>query len=59
MSTPGIQIPAHWELRRFIDHVPALGWSAVPDGSLEYANQRLSDDAGLSLGELWKSAIPI
>ena len=59
MTTPGIQIPAHSELRRFIDHVPALGWSAVPDGSLEYVNQCFSDYAGLSLGELWKSAIPI
>jgi formate hydrogenlyase transcriptional activator len=49
------------ELRRFIDHVPALGWSALPDGSLEYANQHFRDYTGLSLGELngsgWKSAV--
>jgi len=61
MTTPGIQTPAHSELRRFIDHVPALGWSALPDGSLEYVNQRFRDYTGLSPDELygsgWKSAV--
>ena len=61
MTTPGIQTPGHSELRRFIDHVPALGWSALPDGSLEYVNQRYRDYTGLSPDELygsgWKSAI--
>src|SRR6516225_4497252 len=61
MTTPEIQTPAHSELRRFIDHVPALGWSALPDGSLEYVNQRFRDYTGLSPDELygsgWKSAI--
>ncbi|MBV8674653.1 MAG: PAS domain-containing protein, partial [Acidobacteriaceae bacterium] len=61
MTTPGIQTPAHAELRRFIDHVPALGWSALPDGSLDYVNLRFRDYTGLSLDELygsgWKSAI--
>jgi formate hydrogenlyase transcriptional activator len=55
------QNPAHSELRRFIDHVPALGWSALPDGSLEYVNQRFRDYTGLSPDELygsgWKSAV--
>jgi PAS domain S-box-containing protein len=49
------------ELRRFIDHLPALGWSSLPDGSLDYVNQRFRDYTGLSLGELhgsgWKSAV--
>ena len=49
------------ELRAFIDHVPALGWSALPDGSLDYVNQRFREYTGLSLGELygsgWKSAV--
>jgi PAS domain S-box-containing protein len=49
------------ELRRFIDRVPALGWSALPDGSLDYVNPRFRDYTGLSLDELcgsgWKSAI--
>ena len=61
MTTPGIQTPGPSELRRFIDHVPALGWSALPDGSLEYVNQRYRDYTGLSPDELygsgWKSAI--
>src|SRR5215469_4396797 len=61
MTTSGIQTPAYSELRRFIDHVPALGWSALPDGSLEYVNQRFRDSTGLFLGELygsgWKSAV--
>ena len=61
MTTPGIQTPVHSELRRFIDHVPALGWSAQPDGSLEYVNQPFRDYTGLSLGDLygsgWKSAV--
>src|SRR5215469_11113776 len=61
LITLGIQTPAHSELRRFIDHVPALGWSALPDGSFEYVNQRFRDYTGLSLGELygsgWKSAV--
>jgi PAS domain S-box-containing protein len=49
------------ELRAFIDQVPALGWSALPDGSLEYVNQRFRDYTGLSPDELcgsgWKSAV--
>ena len=61
MTTPGIQTPVHSELRRFVNHVPALGWSALPDGSLEYVNQRFRDYTGLSPDELygsgWKSAI--
>jgi PAS domain S-box-containing protein len=61
MTALGIQTPAHSELRGFINHVPALGWSALPDGSFEYANQRFRDYTGLSLGELngsgWKSAV--
>ena len=61
MSTPEIQTSVHLELRRFIDHVPALGWSALPDGSLNYVNQRFREYTGLSLDELygsgWKSAV--
>ena len=61
MTAPGIQSPARSELRHFIDHVPALGWSALPDGSLEYVNQRFREYTGLSPDELyesgWKSAV--
>src|SRR5215469_3923572 len=51
MSTPEIQNSVHLELRRFIDHVPALGWSALPDGSLNYVNQRFESTRGF----LWTS----
>src|SRR5215469_2084039 len=61
MTASGIQSPAHSELRHFIDHVPALGWSALADGSLEYVNQRFRDYTGRSPDELygsgWKSAV--
>jgi formate hydrogenlyase transcriptional activator len=61
MTTPEIQTSVHLELRRFIDHVPALGWSALPDGSFNYVNQRFREYTGRSLDELygsgWKSAI--
>src|SRR5215472_17318068 len=61
MTAPGIQSPAHSELRHFIDQVPALGWSALADGALEYVNQRFRDYTGLSPDELygsgWKSAV--
>jgi formate hydrogenlyase transcriptional activator len=61
MTSPGNRTPAHLELCRFIDHVPALGWSALPDGSLEYVNQRFRDYTGLSPDDLygsgWKSAV--
>jgi formate hydrogenlyase transcriptional activator len=49
------------ELRSFIDRVPALAWSALPDGSLDFFNQRFRDYTGLSSDQLygseWKSAV--
>ena len=49
------------ELRAFIDSVPALAWSALPDGSLDFCNQRFGDYTGISADQLygskWKSAI--
>jgi formate hydrogenlyase transcriptional activator len=49
------------ELRPFIDGVPAIAWSALPDGSLDFVNQRFRDYTGLSpeqlYGSEWKSAI--
>jgi len=61
MRTSESQNSASLELRRFIDHVPALGWSALPDGSLEYVNQLFRDYTGVSPDQLygsgWKSAI--
>ena len=61
MTSPEGQTSAHLELRRFLDHVPALGWSALPDGSLDYANQRFLDYTGLLSSDLfgsgWKSVV--
>jgi len=49
------------ELRAFIDGIPALAWSALPDGSLEFFNQPFCDYTGLSsdrlYGSQWKSAV--
>jgi PAS domain S-box-containing protein len=38
-------------LRTIIDTIPALAWSARPDGSAEFFNQRWLDYAGLSAKE--------
>ncbi len=61
MSTSEGQSRATLEFRAFIDGVPALAWSALPDGSLEFSNQRFGDYTGLSMDQLhgskWKSAI--
>jgi len=47
--------------RAFLDAAPALAWSALPDGSLDFFNQRFQDYTGLSADGLyrsqWKSAI--
>jgi PAS domain S-box-containing protein len=49
------------QLRAFIDSVPALSWSALPDGSLDFFNKQFQDYTGLSSDQLsgleWKSAI--
>ena len=55
------QSRATLELRALIDGVPALAWSALPDGSLDFSNQRFGDYTGLSADQLygskWKSAV--
>jgi len=61
MTTSESQSPTPLELRSFIDRVPALAWSALPDGSLDFFNQRFRDYTGLSPDQLygseWKSAV--
>ena len=37
------------ELRLVIDTIPALVWSALPDGSVDFVNQRLLEYTGLPL----------
>jgi PAS domain S-box-containing protein len=34
--------------RTMIDAIPTMAWSALPDGSVEFANQRWHDYTGLS-----------
>jgi PAS domain S-box-containing protein len=48
------------EPRAFIDGIPALAWSARPDGFPEFVNQRLQDYTGLSPDQVyggWKSIL--
>lgn len=61
MSTgngPG-QAPA--ESHAFIDALPAMAWCALPDGALDFVNQRFREYTGLSADQLvgaqWKSAV--
>jgi PAS domain S-box-containing protein len=42
-------------LRRVINAIPAYVWSSLPDGSVDFVNQRLSDSTGLSAEELSKA----
>ncbi len=48
-------------LRRVINTIPAYVWSTLPDGSVDFVNQRLSDSTGLSADELsnsgWSSIV--
>ena len=48
MSTPEPQSQAPLELRAFIDCVPALVWTALPDGSVDCFNQQFTDYSGWS-----------
>src|ERR1044071_7378036 len=61
MSAREGQGRAALDLRAFIDAAPALAWSALPDGSLDFVNQRFEDYTGVSAdrlyGSQWKSAI--
>ena len=48
-------------LRRVINTIPAHVWSTLPDGSVDFINQRLLESTGLSiealLGSGWQSII--
>jgi PAS domain S-box-containing protein len=49
------------DIRLVVDTIPTLAWSARPDGSAEFLNQRWLDYTGLSpkqvLGSGWEVAI--
>src|SRR6202035_190933 len=58
MSTPEHQSQAPLELRAFIDSIPALAWTALPDGSVECFNQQFTDFSGWSpqqMPRVWRS----
>jgi formate hydrogenlyase transcriptional activator len=61
MNTSEGQSRATLELRAFIDGVPALAWTALPDGFLEFFNRRFPDYTGLPPDRIhglgWKSAL--
>jgi formate hydrogenlyase transcriptional activator len=47
--------------RTMLDAIPAMAWSSLPDGSVEFANQRWHDYTGLSAEDFrswgWKVAV--
>src|SRR5215472_13618233 len=43
--------PIEERLRLMVDQIPALVWSKLPDGSLDFFNQRFREYTGLSLEE--------
>jgi PAS domain S-box-containing protein len=49
------------ELRLIINTIPANAWSALPDGAIDFANQRVLKDLGLSFQDLagwnWTSIV--
>jgi PAS domain S-box-containing protein len=49
------------ELRDVIETIPAIAWSALPDGSNSYANRRWSQYTGLPMGQTagsgWQTTI--
>jgi PAS domain S-box-containing protein len=52
---------AESELRRVVDTIPALAWSAVPDGSVDFVYQSWVNFSGLSLeatkGDGWATVV--
>jgi PAS domain S-box-containing protein len=60
MSTSDGHDRAPLEFRAFIDGIPALAWTALPDGSPEFFNQQFPDYSGLSSDQIfknWKSTL--
>jgi len=55
------QTEMHNELRRVVDRIPELIWTATPDGRAEFVNRRWSEYTGLSLEQArglgWHAAI--
>jgi PAS domain-containing protein len=49
------------DLSRVVDALPGLVWTALPDGDIDFLNQRWSEYTGLSAeagqGRGWQSAV--
>jgi len=52
MQTPGDPRTSEFQLERVIDALPGFVWSALPDGDVEFCNQRWLDYTGKSLDEV-------
>ena len=50
------------ELSRVVDALPGLVWTALPDGHVDFLNQRWCEYTGLSIDEAygrgWQTADP-
>jgi formate hydrogenlyase transcriptional activator len=55
MPMPDPQSQAPLELRGFIDNIPALAWTARPDGSVELFNQQFTDYSGWSPQQMYRA----
>jgi PAS domain S-box-containing protein len=51
-QTPGDPRTSEFQLERVIDALPGFVWSALPDGDVEFCNQRWLDYTGKSLDEV-------
>ena len=51
----------HDEIRRLVDALPGLVWTALPDGNVDFVNQRWCEYVGVSADEAkgrgWQSAV--
>src|SRR5437899_1197114 len=50
-QSPGDPHPSEFHLGSVIDAIPRFAWSTLPDGSVEFCNQRWLDYTGMSLDE--------
>jgi PAS domain S-box-containing protein len=60
-GTPGNPQESEFPLWRIMDTIPGFLWSTLPDGDVEFCNQRWLDYTGMSLNEVkgsgWAAAI--
>ena len=50
-SLEWLKKPVEDRLRLVIDTIPTMVWSLLPDGSVDYVNQRWLDYTGLTMKE--------